>query len=69
MGRGALILPVAAGTKGGCLSLYGYLTGRLEHLYVCMGSKKHKGIQTGESWLKLRGETLTQTTLGKPIYL
>lgn len=46
---------MAAGTKGRCLSLYGYLTGRLEHLYVCMGSKKHKGIQTGESWLKLRG--------------
>lgn len=33
--------------KGGCLSLYVHLRGRLEHLHVCM-DKKHKGIQTGE---------------------
>lgn len=34
--------------KGGCLSLYVHLRGRLEHLYVCMDKTKHKGIQTGE---------------------
>lgn len=49
-------------------SVCAFTGGRLEHLYVCM-DKKAQGHTDWGSWLKLKGETLTQTTLGKPIYL
>lgn len=44
-GQGGTDIATDSRDKGRCLSLYAYLRGRLEHLYVCIDKK---GTQTGE---------------------